>query len=1797
MELRSLVRINDEGLVADAVNFDMMDDAEKNLSLCKGFVFNYDPRKPKESTVGVLDCVRRSFFSRAEPNVHLVVQDYGKGKSHFALAMANFFQKPAESQEVQGILHQVELATHGKDAIAEDLRTYKNRSKTHLVIRISGDKEIDLRQMFLRAVRRTLDAEGLVDTLAHHLCDRPLKYLEGLSPDHKKKADGFLRESNAIYGDIDTDAVIKLLRGQDYRSVLTVVDISRQLTQGFAIDFEADVRIEAILDDLVARLCSGEDRKYQGVLIVFDELYAYLHDSWVPNPARAGGMALQNITNACENHKSQLALVCLTQVRPLAVQPAELSTAKTYQKLATRLELAPSTYEPMSSLELVLDALINTQSEEQWAAFRKEWAPTFRSDSEKAYEHYITLYKERNWPYHDFVQHLALGCFPLHPLTSYFLCNLDFTQGRTAVQFIKEDVKQFIRTQPAEKGGFPNYLFAVQLVDAFASNLSNHPSYSDYARAMAAVTASADENDQKVLKALFLFYVSGSKLKKPDQEPHEELLAFLTGLSVEDVKQCLKRLTADLGVIYRIPKNNTYRFYAGLGLSDLKKAIENEIAGVAPSIDEVVKYCQSNLDVLLGGGFVEGARFVADNRLNAEDWVFEVRLHSVGTLRQLLLSGVLGTRCRGIVAYVMPASVEEAVALRSEVNDLIVASPAKERIVIAIPTLGVGEVARTLLLLKTLKGKGAAEREKYGEAYAQLQKLWEEEVVRRLAETFRSCDFYHPVIQTLPVAYREDSQHIVSKLLDQLYPFTPSLESVDKLRSGHSTGAKIVTFAVRQLFGNTLSKQNLPDKSYVSVIDGVLVRRWGLLAISVNSYSVQQPTDRRVQTAWNRISEACDLGDQKETRVPFGQLWRTLAADPYGYNELTFVALLGGWLTRHRQEVRIGVSRKKPDGKPIMYEATLSRFVEPGSAYDKEFGKPKDFLAFFTADATTFLIRREPITDVTVPDAITYDEAPDLIAKINDYLAQDGQDKAKATDLVRKKQEIEEGIQIMDNWSGPIQTVLQQQLPVSIAEIVSSCAKIVGAPDEFTTGVVVKPSQSQVDQQLSAIARLKGAIETVLNSHASRAATFSSDSEFTSLAAQVDRDLEACRRIPMFWSAFELRFEEITLAAQRRVEHLLREQKLRENVAAVERLSAGLNANSSEQSLARAERELRDAAGAVPALSSTQAFKAASGKVESHLKALADGLAKWRESSERLSTSRDAERLRDEVVARQERYDSDASKSLVKDVLEALSLKAEELKRLEELERVFRQRITLASTLSTQIRTLSDVLSSLKLYDELTQTLATDPGSSPASVLSELNKIEAAAHCEIVGKVKKLCSEQSSSIADLDRRVELLTRVKAAFLGRVAFAEVAGNIDAGLVALSAARTKLVESEGDRQVIGRIRQVKPDSVNSLARCREQIAEVSELEARLHNPTAYAPEVRQLISNLQSKARTYAERLAQIRNALTTVSALDKLTELQRYYNQLDLVFRGSDMEAEYVALDSSFAGLRGDLEVRADLISRAKGANSVLACRAVMELATSKTADLYDAGRFGAEIRGLSERVGVQLAGYARKLQECKDGIATSQTRKDAENLWERVVAQSAVFVGSELEGDYSELRSELESLVSFMRVRKPVKDLHTQHECEGVLEAVGRWRVETADIASPALLERVNAYEEDVRAVVLELESARRAAANAWLRRIAETGGGMRSKPANSDAGLVAQIMNSIAGEAARHRPFLDSPGLKELEEIELYCKDVVDSDRETQILALLGQLPIEKQATICRRLAATLHLQVVSTEMSESRD
>lgn len=177
MKLSEIVRINEKGMVANAVNLKMMDDPEKNLQLCQWFIFNYDAQKPKESTVGVLVKIRESFFGTNNPNVHLIVQDYGKGKSHFALVVANFFKRSADSEEVKGIFHQIEMAVGARRDSYDELKAYKERNKPHLVIRLSGDQMTDPKAAFLKSLRVELDAAGVTESIGQHLCADPLNFL------------------------------------------------------------------------------------------------------------------------------------------------------------------------------------------------------------------------------------------------------------------------------------------------------------------------------------------------------------------------------------------------------------------------------------------------------------------------------------------------------------------------------------------------------------------------------------------------------------------------------------------------------------------------------------------------------------------------------------------------------------------------------------------------------------------------------------------------------------------------------------------------------------------------------------------------------------------------------------------------------------------------------------------------------------------------------------------------------------------------------------------------------------------------------------------------------------------------------------------------------------------------------------------------------------------------------------------------------------------------------------------------------------------------------------------------------------------------------------------------------------------------------------------------------------------------------------------------------------------------------------------------------------------------------------
>jgi hypothetical protein len=1022
MQLNQIVQINESGMIANAVNFGMMADADKNLLLCQGFVFNH-------STLDVLIAIQKSYHSLNQPNIHLFVQDYGKGKSHFALVAANYFQKILNSPENQGILNQIKITAGNNQGILEELTAYKKRNPKHLVICISGDEGIDLRQIFLKSLRQTLENEGITDTLAQQLCQKPLEYLNSLTEDEIETANQYLESVENQFGNFDS--LIDLLKKDNYRVITTVKEISRKLNKGFAIDFETDLKIEEILPQLINELCSGQNAKYAGILILFDELNYYLK-SWSADSVSAGGAFLQSITKACENHQSKIALVCFTQIRPLKSVPNQITSqsSEDYKKLASRLEIAESTYEPVSSLELVIQGLLEQQvNTDLWRQFFQNWNGTLLADSRKSHEHRINIYRERNWSLEQFNNILTIGCFPLHSLNSYLLCNLDFTQGRTAIQYIKEDVRKFINSQPVEKNGKLNYLPAISLVDAFENNFSQpefYRYYSEYEKAKGDIASSATEKEIAVLKAIFLFYVSQNKLHKPESEKHELILSELTGLSVTQTKETLDKLTDDRKVIYFNTGDNTYRFYSGSNLLEISQEIAEEASKQADRITVklAVDHCTKKVTNYLKSSQIPGTDFIEKNQLIRDDeWFFEYKFYSITDFEQALsgyktIENIAG---KGIFAYVLAETMEEIQYIRNKVNQLISKSKHQKSIAVAIPNKPVKEICIDLLKIAIITRKNTAEKQASGTALQQLNKQLQEKINREIKEVIVSATYYCLNFEKLNNTEKQDRETIVSHLLQQLYPFVPSVAKNDKIALKSSTGGTIISYAVKRLLENDLNPTKFPNQSYHTLVTQVFVNSWGLFKTTSQKYSVQTPTNQNIIAAWNKIDELTALNNKQRTSIYIDRIWQELSQPPFGYNEYTFTMLFTAWICDHRSEITLkgnfGIPKTKKEQvtneeKPIKDWVTTNVF-----------DKPKEFVNewILTSGKKPQLIRSQPVICPEIPERCAYNQAKQLISQIDLFISSADPDQIQLQEIKPKKEQILAGIKKIDHWLKPIE--------------------------------------------------------------------------------------------------------------------------------------------------------------------------------------------------------------------------------------------------------------------------------------------------------------------------------------------------------------------------------------------------------------------------------------------------------------------------------------------------------------------------------------------------------------------------------------------------------------------------------------------------------------------------------------------------------------------------------------------------------------------------------------------------------
>ncbi|MBE9212638.1 hypothetical protein IQ247_07895 [Plectonema cf. radiosum LEGE 06105] len=1803
MLLSQLVEINEKGSIASSVNFGMMDNSEMNLALCEEFIFNYDSRKPELSTVGILDALRRSYHSSSEPNIHLMIQDYGKGKSHFAVAIANFFKKSFDSTEVQGILHQVEVASANKNkGVAEGLKLFKQSQRhKHLVICLSGDRGGDIKKQFLQVLVKGLEAEGITDSLAQNTCSEPLRYLEGLDEENIVKAEEYLKSIN--YPDGDLNSIIRLLKENNPGAISTVKNLAYYIT-GFTPDFSANVDIEAILQDVIKRYCMGENAIFSGILILFDELNYYLQD-WASDQVGAGGTALQNITNICENNKGKIALLSFTQFHPSRAIGISANAMQSYEKIATRLAPKDKTYDnPASSLELVLyHLLIQKESNSNWKEFRERWHNTLLGESRIAFEKRIKIYREKGWSLEEFNRHLTQGCFPLHPLTAYLLCNLDFTQDRTAIQFIKGYVKDFIQDELVEKGGKLNFIYPITLVDTFIENFSKESVYTFYKKALTLVAGSEDTEELTVLKALFLFYACGEKLTKPDREEHQEILASLTGLPKLKLKSALDSLVGRGDIIYYQEATKLYRFWEGVSPKGIEEDIEDKIKDKETSVNDVVFYSQRTIKTYLDETII-ATQFVKDNKLVGVDWQFECKIYSINALIRALNSDqtLRTTNEKGIFAYVLAETQEELQEFRRTIDDDLSKSPIKNRIAVAIPSEETGKLDRVLLRIKTLKEQESSQKRLFGVAYEKLLENWEEQVRTQLGRIFKSCTYHCSGIDKIPLSEQKKPQRVISLLLQELYTFVPPVAEIDKMRSNHNTGSKIVGFVSKQLFADSLTPQTLPDQAYTTVIDTIFVSSWGLLKKTSQKYIVQEPTNEKVRAAWDEISQMADLGTLSEKTVNLDKIWKVLSTPPYGYSEYNFTILLAAWLAYHRNEVSLEGKEKLSARKGELVSRKAQSLQSWASPDTDILQKPATFVSDWIVKSKSKLIRRQKLEMPTLAASqVDYDQAQQYLKAVRVFLDSNEADSGEVAEVTKNKEQVITAVEQVENWLQPVveaEAITGEVALEALVQLYPRLMQRLPAISLISNVISVQPTQQQRDRQTQALQNISNKIATFVEAAGKRSELLLTQEDCDAYKVEIQGVIGQINPItslsPHLTDLIKI-LENAIRAAELKLTEIREQNKVNECFSRIQTINKSLNNYSTQQDYVSTRAEIETLArniadGTPEAIEIQQILQ----NIDQYYNELSQKIGIWEERSAGVTSHEQIVDLFEEINKQERRFTEEVSKQKISALQELLKQELLKIQNKDDAEKLVRSELSTAQQKLQRIRDLplNKLADAFQVYQELINTSlpTTEHAVSLEGYQKKLNEFKAQGRTVISDKFALIHNKKLSRLEDCEPLQEQLQTSQKILADVEDFADIKTNIERALENLEAQRQELQQQSEQRQKQAEDKQIMQDvckyksvnKFNTIYLCEEAISEIEILKNRLNEPEKYTAEIEQISKLIQEKITAYQQSLSDIMNCLKSVDNLADLSGISTKYAKLELVFKDSADYSKYQQLQPTIQFLENDLEQIQNLETRYQQCNDISSCNNVLETINNQQSTIHEVERFRERISKLEDNLRERIQTYTSELQEIEYNLEHITTVRDAQKLQEKLLKKSSRYLNSEAEEQYEAIKSELILLIELLQIVETGK-LNTLQSCQAQFNKLQNVINVVGDL-TPNLQQRIESWYAEIeqeKARILEQEKAE---AQEWLKDLENQAASIYQLFDDTEKLEAANnLLKEIQIEKSQYISLLNPQEAQSLEYIKHRCMEEQQKHKANQILVLFRQLPRLQRQDLYERLAQYL--------------
>jgi hypothetical protein len=877
----------------------------KNQKLLKSYIFTSNAPAGKYSSVDLLRRFCEAYGPGARENRFVVIATYGHGKSHFALALANFFGKPFDSEESRTVLKAIRHAIPDSDLGTYGfLEDFKRNHKTYLVLILRGDQPTDLPTKFYRAVREALAEEE------HTGEDVPLPFWFGVAAEFLQKIDPAFRDrANAFLKQYNLDLPLLLQQVRDGEAATHDICIAlHEELYGTRPKLDEGVSLKDAVAWLIENKC-GEGHPYAGLLVLFDEFSSFV-EQYAHSPLR--GTVLQDLLNGISDARERAAFIAFAQQDPNQVARRS-STGDVQNRIIQELGRLPTErrWQLHSSMEEVLESYLR-KGGETWLRLLQPDS-SFAAQLDAATTTTLRLFKGRyldglKWTLDRFHTVVTAGCYPLHPLTTSILCSVELKMTpdpRSVLGFIRIQLERK-SNESVETAGKPNWVRAVELVDHFGPMLDgDNAEWGRYCDALAQVSIADDPDEVLVLKAMLLHTVA-----KLTAEGYDRTIAELTGLSVPVALETLSSLSRR-GIIRKDSELGRFSLWPralGRNIVEIMTEKARQITLDAPTLAEALKELEGVLFDPIMATVEWGSR---------EDWSFGQALIVRDLLTSSYLNGVMSNRLRwtldggvrerprGFIIWAIAQNEDDVAWYRKRIPELLqeVCQNNPIPIIVMRPTLPSTDLVDEIKRYLALKNFTSQEKSTVGaDVYRSMLQQIEEELRRTMANFKDTCTPEVPPAFRAQFNRSEPSNltNVAVEIVRMAYPYSPKSWFTQYRQSQRRLSSAVVRVSDALRQNARIDPTTLQPGPETDMVNSYLTNAWRVLDAS---HRVVEPAPgTALRPAWDEIERYFAPGDPDKLAKP---ILEKLLNSPFGYDWNTLALLFSAWRGFHRFDLRV----------------------------------------------------------------------------------------------------------------------------------------------------------------------------------------------------------------------------------------------------------------------------------------------------------------------------------------------------------------------------------------------------------------------------------------------------------------------------------------------------------------------------------------------------------------------------------------------------------------------------------------------------------------------------------------------------------------------------------------------------------------------------------------------------------------------------------------------------------------------------------------------------------------------------